>query len=149
MILTKSSDGLKTIKLTHHVWHPENQSAVPLNQQQGVSDRLEIKPEESLTTWLGNPCPGVVKTLRVRYVSLEGVAKGHRREVWLQESEVGGYCITRVGGGWVLYCNVKIYKISKFVEEIAIVSDACLLYARCSAEFFRGSSLDYNIVFLT
>ncbi|CAM9785422.1 unnamed protein product [Laminaria digitata] len=60
-----------------------------LQARVGVSDRLEIEPEESLTTWLGNPCPGVVKTLRVRYVSLEGVARGHRREVWLQESEEG------------------------------------------------------------
>lgn len=56
--------------------------------RQGVSDRLVIRREESLINWLGNPCPGVLKALRIRYVSLEGVAKGRRREVWLQESEV-------------------------------------------------------------
>ncbi|CAM9410853.1 unnamed protein product [Ectocarpus sp. 13 AM-2016] len=60
-----------------------------LQTRVGVSDRLDIRREESLTDWLGNPCPGVLKVLRVRYVSLEGVAKGRRREVWLQESEEG------------------------------------------------------------
>lgn len=55
---------------------------------EGVADRLEIGREESLTNWFGNPCPGVLKTLRIRYVSLEGVARGSRREVWLQETEV-------------------------------------------------------------
>ena len=56
--------------------------------RQGVSDRLVIRREENLVDWLGNPCPGVLKALRIRYVSLEGVAKGRRREVWFQESEV-------------------------------------------------------------
>ncbi|CAN0301177.1 unnamed protein product [Scytosiphon promiscuus] len=60
-----------------------------LQSRVGVSDRLDIRREESLVDWLGNPCPGVLKTLRIRYVSLEGVAKGRRREVWLQESEEG------------------------------------------------------------
>ncbi|CAM9967797.1 unnamed protein product [Ectocarpus sp. 4 AP-2014] len=60
-----------------------------LQARVGVSDRLDIRRGESLTDWLGNPCPGVRKVLRVRYVSLEGVAKGRRREVWLQESEEG------------------------------------------------------------
>lgn len=64
--------------------------------KKGVSDRLDIRREESLVDWLGNPCPGVLKTLRIRYVSLEGVAKGRRREVWLQESEV-----RPVPFGWV------------------------------------------------
>lgn len=58
------------------------------NKIEGVADRLEIGREESLTNWFGNPCPGVLKTLRIRYVSLEGVARGSRREVWLQETEV-------------------------------------------------------------
>lgn len=93
---TQSGDGVDK----HHkyqpyihmfgIWIKQISSFRLKNQHQGVSDRLEIDPEESLTKWLGNPCPGVVKTLRVRYVSLEGVAKGHRREVWLQESKVGG-----------------------------------------------------------
>ncbi|CAN0150103.1 unnamed protein product, partial [Pylaiella littoralis] len=60
-----------------------------LQTRVGVSDRLVIRREESLIDWLGDPCPGVLKALRIRYVSLEGVAKGRRREVWVEESEDG------------------------------------------------------------
>ncbi|CAM9373295.1 unnamed protein product, partial [Choristocarpus tenellus] len=53
----------------------------------GVFGHLDVDIMEDLTAWFGNPCPGVRKMLRIRYMPLNEQGKGLRREIWCQEEE--------------------------------------------------------------